>query len=263
MSDDRDWIDELYAESREEPPAALDAAVLAAARENASRPWYRNLRTLTTVATAASFVLAAMVVYYAPEDAAISREASAPPAAEAPAVSGLREAAERPSAADRAESRVQPTSPATDAELPPPEAVSTRAAGFADDARQEAAHLSGPASEPVPPPAAREMPTDTAKRLQRSVSTLGAASNLSAEATAKSPAVLAELIDQCGPAPGTEASRQLERDALGWYLVVTVVAGGADTTRYYRCQDSTWHEIDAPLTDEGTLEQQPDPDDDQ
>lgn len=64
MSDKPDWIDELYAEGAEElPPPALDEKIRAAARQPVQHPWYRSPGRLTALATAASIVIAASVLY--------------------------------------------------------------------------------------------------------------------------------------------------------------------------------------------------------
>ncbi len=267
MSDDPDWIDELYAESAEEPPAALDETILAAARDNAKRPWYRNLRYLTTIATAASFVLAAMVVYYAPEDSFTS-----PASAPAPE---LREAADQVPSTDRQSEADQPSTI-----IEPPRAANPAVAGSvesASDVREtrslsakreqlgNAVREEATAHAPVPEPpsgatsgAARELQTtDTAKQAQQPPFRL--AGSLSAEDKALPTETLATLIDVCGPAPGSETSRRLARDAIGWYLAVTSAA----SVTYYRCENDAWRNIDGPVTDTADSEQQPDPDDDQ
>lgn len=297
MSDDRDWLDELYAEGREEPPAALDGAVLAAARENATRPWYRNLRYLTTVATAASFVLAAMVIYYAPEDDGFGPQTVSPRSASAPSAPAEARAERAPDGlADRVPSAHRqpgedralaveadqasttagqpavidaPTAPARPALRASPPAAEPLPAGtepFADRVREEAVATSAPepAGRELTPDIGRSgLTSDTAQRQQRNLATFDTAAKASAEAKETLSAVLAGLIEQCGPAPGTDEARRVARDALGWYLVVTAVANGAEGVTYYRCEQSAWQEIDAPVTEAGVSEQEPDPDDDQ
>ncbi|MFV2090059.1 MAG: hypothetical protein ACC642_05345, partial [Pseudomonadales bacterium] len=66
MPKETDWLDELYQQANDQaPPEALDESIQAAARK-AVEPWYRNRRRLTSLATAASVVVAALVVYLDP-----------------------------------------------------------------------------------------------------------------------------------------------------------------------------------------------------
>ncbi len=258
MSDDRDWIDDLYAEGRDEaPPAALDAVILTAARDNATRPWYRNIRTLTTLATAASFVLAAMVVYYAPDDASLT----GPPSKEAPE---RRQAIDR--AGDRAagaadEADVPARPPAVKVAAPQAPAESTEAERLAGTSLEEAALPSAAAPEVADAmtDSGRSMlsATNAARRAEQTATSVGLTANKTAEPKAVLDDVLSTLTGRCGTAPGTAESRTLLQDALGWYLAVTT----AETVTYYRCIDDTWQVIEEPVSE--TSEQQPDPEDDQ
>lgn len=239
MSDDRDRIDELYREHRDEPPAELDAAILAAARDNAARPWYRDLRYLTTVATAASFVLAAMVVYYAPQEDGFST-----------AVPTTAPARERREDAGRTADRApRPASPAAEsAPLKSERAIGTSLEEAASQAPQATAD------------AGRSLTVqDTAKHLQRTLSSAGLEANRTGDTDVSPADALATLADRCGPAPGTDDTRTLKTDVLGWYLTVTE----ADAVTFYRCENGSWREIDAPVTANAVSEQQPDPENDQ
>lgn len=254
MSDDSDRIDELYREHRDEPPAELDAAILAAARDNAARPWYRDLRYLTTVATAASFVLAAMVVYYAPQEGGVTT---------AVPVTSDRERRED---ADRTAD--QAPRPAAPAATPVP----TKAAGTVGTSLEEA--VSAPRSAPHEPaeteesPQPAEAPTDAgrslmvqdaAKRMERSLPSLGVEATRSGATAAGAADMLATLADRCGPPPGTDDTRTLDTDALGWYLRVVT----ADAVTYYRCENGAWREVEDPVTPAAVSEQEPDSEDDQ
>ena len=76
MSNERDWLDGLYAEgSDEQPPAELDTRIKAAARRRIRHPWYLSPGRLTTLATAASLVIAASVIYFGPvEDSQLKEQ---------------------------------------------------------------------------------------------------------------------------------------------------------------------------------------------
>mgnify|MGYP001817387269 CR=1 FL=1 len=118
MSDDRDWIDELYAEgARETPPPELDAKIRATARQPVRHPWYRNPGRLAALATAASLVIAVSVIFFEPEQPQLETPAETPTLAEdnpmpppqAPARSGER--AERRFAAEPAQAATERAEP--------------------------------------------------------------------------------------------------------------------------------------------------------
>jgi hypothetical protein len=67
MSNEPDWLEDLYAEGGDEqPPAELDDRIRAAARQPVPRRWYSNPARLAALATAASLVIAASVIYFDP-----------------------------------------------------------------------------------------------------------------------------------------------------------------------------------------------------
>ncbi|HEY5647169.1 MAG TPA: hypothetical protein VIS76_14560 [Pseudomonadales bacterium] len=223
MSDDRDWIDDLYAESGEElPPAALDDTVLAAARDSATRPWYRDLRYLATVATAASFVLAAMIVYYAPGEPERGLVATPPPS---PAAARMPSKIEARTGSSLGEAELAPAAPAD----------AGRSA-----VEEQADTAPGRAMLRAEPPAAFDRAAVT-------------------EPPREAADVLDQLISLCGNAPGDRESRRLLEDALGWYLRVTA----ADSLNYYRCQEGEWRQIEGPVSEPPDSDQQQDAEDDQ
>jgi hypothetical protein len=65
--DQPDWTEDLYrSAANDQPPPPLDAAIKAAARQHEVR-WYRNPGRLAALATAASVVLAALIMYHLPD----------------------------------------------------------------------------------------------------------------------------------------------------------------------------------------------------
>lgn len=65
--DQPDWTEDLYrSAANDQPPPPLDAAIKAAARQHEVR-WYRSPGRLAALATAASVVLAALIMYHLPD----------------------------------------------------------------------------------------------------------------------------------------------------------------------------------------------------
>jgi hypothetical protein len=273
MSDDRDWIDELYAEGRDEPPAALDAAVLAAARDNATRPWYRDIRRLTTVATAAGFLLAALVVIYDPAPERRSVE----PAKDEAAATGLTrhpvspapEAAPRPAADAQvslpAEAPVSP-SPAPPAQKSRLVTAETRmpAAGVTEPTRQAQTGTSDSAVRTERLTAGNEMANrnlvgETLSHAEPTQAAAADAMEADRPDTAPDPGRAAAALEaRCGSLPGTPETRTLATDSLGWYVAVRT----DEDTRYYRCDEEQWQEFDTPA-EAPSEQEQPDPQDDE
>ncbi len=244
--DQSDWIDELYAEGQDElPPPALDARIQAAARSEVRRPWYLSPGRLTTLATAASLVLAAMVIYYVPED---------PPAPTSDADQASN-TAESPAPARQANTEVQPNLSTESLRLSEQELRPT-AAPQADIAGSRAMARS-------PEPAAAPMESKKAERFRAVTDELAViraeemrenqpadpAGLVGASADAAAAARLAEL---CGPLPGTAETRSLNTDAVDWYL--SVIDAGSDQ-RYWRCQDGAWIELAEPVFETPSVEQ--------
>lgn len=243
--DQPDWIDELYAEGQQElPPPMLDARIQAAARAPVSRPWYFSPGRLTTLATAASLVLAAMVIYYLPD---------VPPA---PASEGLM----LPEALEEAEQQ------GNVATLPGGSDAPARSKAFSESVAAQgeppaAAGKRGAAESAVP--AAAPMEFKKAERYQALTDELAV---MRTEQRRQNPATdsagvamasmdmdsAVRLAELCGPLPGTAETRALHMDSVDWYLTVT--GPGADR-RYWRCQDGAWIELAEPVFDTPSEEQ--------
>ena len=242
MPDDHNWIDELYAEgSGEAPPGHLDRAIRSAAREAVSRPWYRQPATLTNLAMAASVVLAAMIIYYAP----LSEEAGlTPPAAPAPAAvfDGPAQdvAAQRPALKSEAgftdkPEAATPASAGRRTSLPPSVSAGAQPAQTAAEPEAESRFEEIIVTASAPDPAGRGA--------GMSFEAVAPASLVEMPVTPVTPEqILEELEEYCGPAPGLVDGRRLVSDSEDWYLEVRSPAG----ILYWRCVNGAWAESAAP-----------------
>lgn len=206
MSDNQDWVDELYAEgANEQPPPALDEKIRAAARQPARHPWLRSPGRLTALATAASLVIAVSVIYFEPEQSPES----------APMDELTTELLEAP-----AEQNI-----AYELEEIPERKRAKIAAGR--EQMPGAAEVT--AQAPGNQPAKSETATSLADVAREAPDALAAAAG---QATAT------ELEQLCGPLPGTEQNREISSDSDGWQLTVRV----GEDVRTWRCIDGAWIE---------------------
>lgn len=221
MSDDPDWIDQLYAEGNKDvPPATLDEKIRAAARQTVPRRWYRNPGRLAAMATAASLVIAVSVIYFES-----GLEERLPDRREGSSI-GAAETAPQPIAADEEADERQLKSEA--AEQPLTRQISNT-----------------PAATPA---AKRIAPAPSTGRSATAAGEVRALSkNQLAEAIAAAPSdqaasafndVAAELTNLCGALPGTEETRKILSDESGWRVTVTM----GNDVRTWRCMDGTWIE---------------------
>jgi hypothetical protein len=263
MSDDPDWIDELYAEGAEElPPAALDERIRAAAREPVRHPWYRNPGRLTALATAASLVIAVSVIYFEPDQPALEAPA---PALESPLqqrkdldeeIMVEREAvlpeavgvtaADRPSEEapmDAASDRGMKIEAAERKSMPARRSINTPAASLAADAVTPDSPAASPAQNLAPDqqPEATGAASPSGRSMESAeADTIGEVRFESAVGTAivSKESAARELIRLCGALPGEEQSREIVADGAGWLVTVTV----GDDVRSWRCVDGAWIE---------------------
>ena len=272
-----DWIEALYAEGASDlPPVKLDERIQAAARQP-SRPWYRDLRRLTSLATAASLVVAAMVIYYAPtsEDPGLPATEKARIQAPAAETTGALEEAESPPVrADRASYRPVEAAPKQEdqpripdagleniasevsavrpAVVVPAEPDAARQSAILEPALREQRGVATPGKS-----AAATSPTQVGKRMgeptgEQDADTTG--EHLADETGADLTTLAARLEMQCGAMPGNPEQRTFAEDAKGWYLIVSDAAGAV----YWRCLEGAWRTMD-PQETLGSAQQQPDP----
>lgn len=246
MPDNSDWIDDLYSEGQDEqPPAELDERIRAAARREIRRPWLGRRGRLTALATAASLVIAAMVVYYAPTEPPTAENAgrlmgpepAAGRATSSPGIDSLGEDAALEAGLQRASDRDQPlpapvtaAAPAAPAPAAPAQALEKsvplrRLQGDGAGRNSNLASADSGFSE-------RPAEGNSVIRAERAAARVAPDQGPTAD-------VQAQLADLCGPLPGTADNRRLDADVHGWYLTVT--AGG--DARFWRCQDGAWIEI--------------------
>ena len=237
MSDDKDWIDELYAEgAKATPPPELDARIRAAARRPVRHPWYRSPGRLAALATAASLVIAVSVIFLEPEQLDVPAETEALDRQQAvPSADVLFEFEELP-AGRREEKKASAARQA-----PPAPATANEPAERAFKA-ESALRKSTISEQPAQPPAAagtrameadQVMADEAESPLEEAVVTGSGVGALESEEEA-----IAELIRRCGALPGSAESRELLRDESGWLVSVTV---GADV-QSWRCIDGAWIE---------------------
>lgn len=253
MPDNSDWIDDLYSEGQgEQPPAELDERIRAAARREIRRPWFPRPGRLTALATAASLVIAAMIVYYAPTEPSstenagrlMAPERAAAEAKSSPGEDSLSEEEALVAGLQRASDRDQPL-PAPVAAVPADTAPAASAPAAPAQAMEKTEPLrllqgggTGRNSNLASADSGlREQPaeSDRVSRAERAAARVAPDQGLTAD-------VEAQLADLCGPLPGAADNRRLDTDADGWYLTVTA----GDDARFWRCQDGAWIEIIKP-----------------
>ncbi len=264
MSDEPDWIDELYAEGAKElPPPALDEKIRAAARAPVQHPWYRSPGRLAALATAASMVIAVSVIYFEPEqsrldappiqelapkslesvDAEIEFEESAPGSlAEGERVGATEGAASTATADEIVERRLKQEAAEQKSMLA--QKISNTPAEAPAAVSAEPAPPAKTASRTAPDTFADRQPEDPSSTNLRALELDRAESQIEeAIATgAADQALLADpaaaLMQACGPLPGTDETREILSDEAGWRVVVTV----GDDVRTWRCIDGAWIE---------------------
>ncbi len=223
MSNEPDWLEELYAQGGEEqPPAALDDRIRAAARQPLRRRWYSSPARLATLATAASLVIAASVIYFDPDQ---PRQSEAP----------------EDRAADAAvEETLDETAPGSGRA----NAFKAEPAGPAGEMKQTDSPDQGPGKKvrqmEKPLPAAAGMEAD-AVQSPPAIGTSTAARSLQYHELAEQEAPISGLEDRCGPLPGTQESRRLHFDGAQWLVIVRI----GDDDRTWRCLDGAWIETDS------------------
>lgn len=222
MSNEPDWLEDLYAEGGDEqPPAELDDRIRAAARQPVRLRWYRSPARLATLATAASLVIAASIIYFEPTGEMLL---------EAPVESVVDEVR-------------------ADQETVPAPARKTSARELAEPKRQQA--------ERVERDAARSADADQFSTIEESAITgalpeapAGRAEQAAVDAplpaAAAAPlldqeAVSRDLEQQCGPLPGTEEDRALHYDGADWLVIVRI----GEDVRIWRCRDGAWIEVES------------------
>jgi hypothetical protein len=270
MPNETDWIDELYAEGADQqPPEALDAAILSSARR-AVRPWYRRPRALASLATAASLVLAAMVVVLAPPEQApeVPGAASEPAAEEQFRPERRMEVVEQEVVPMDYELRDAPGAREADAPAAPEPAGAGRFAAPAAAPSSPAATQPGSADDEGTAALEKQPPQDRLGSDQSAIATEAARQDeilrrraaTSAELQSGGWSLASPAPARCGELPGTETTRRFGRDATGVYLVVNE----ADRISYWRCQTDHWSEVERPAAEAADSgQQQPDTGDDQ
>jgi len=250
MSNDPDWLDELYAQGADEqPPAELDARIRAAARREPRHPWYTNPGRLASLATAASLVIAASVIYFEPAEESLlipaeSETMSAPVLEPVPApaeVPGEKPMEERSStAADTdAASMKSISSPRRQAE--PKRQAAGRTDGVEAGALEEVIVTAAPASPPTAPDKAESREDSPALSMQKLEFGASLRSTENDSTADLEMSVALELERLCGPLPGPPENRSITSDEDGWLVTVSI---GTDV-RTWRCQDGAWIEPDS------------------
>ncbi|MFV2091332.1 MAG: hypothetical protein ACC642_11790, partial [Pseudomonadales bacterium] len=216
------------------PPEALDESIQAAARK-AIEPWYRNRRRLTSLATAASVVVAALVVYL---DPGVNK-----PVEFTPPLKQIR-MVDEPEVQTAGKRSVESISEAELRVAAPMDSVAEAVADRPVVRRLPAEALNAPPRQGL----------DSADGAEEATSDLASFSSKLEIDNAAAGAINASI--DCGIPPGTEETRSYETYAGDDYLLVKVDAG----TQYWRCDGTQWMEVDAPFGPElESDQQQPDP----
>ncbi len=234
MSDDPDWIDELYAEgAKAVPPPALDEKIRAAARQNVRPRWYRTPGRLAALATAASLVIAVSVIYLESGPSQLEGQLE-------------RQMKDQKKDQMRDQMKEQPEVMAPDFAPAP-----LQSAGFDEDrsvtleerlADRHEREAVGAAADTA---ARRQLKSEVAQARSmpdRNVENMAAGTY--ADTLAAAPIALAEmevaaeLTELCGALPGAAETREILSDESGWLVQDTV---GGDV-RTWRCVDGAWIE---------------------
>jgi hypothetical protein len=215
MSNEPDWLDGLYAEgSDEQPPAELDTRIKSAARRRIRHPWYLSPGRLTTLATAASLVIAASVIYFDPVEETLLKE-------QEPAERILEETVMEAGQEDAVVLKPAPSREVSNEtkRQSPGRLERIRADADLEDIAVTAseAQMQAPSSQTD----ARSMQTDPVGKTEASV--------------------VLELERLCGPLPGNRDNRTITSDNGGWLVTVSI---GSDR-RSWRCQDGAWISADS------------------
>ena len=244
MSDDPDWIDELYADGPEAlPPAALDEKIRAAARQPVRHPWYRSPGRLTALATAASLVIAVSVIYFEPDQ--LTLEAPAPELEPQTSQSRDREAEVQVDAlsSGRLEEKMVGAAKSETAEQK--STLARKISNEPADSAAGAAPAAAPAARPVPTAPDQQPERMTSSSLRAMEQDLSEdridealTTDLSDQATLLEEEPAAELAQLCGTLPGTAETREIQSDEAGWLVTVTV----GEDIRTWRCIDGAWVE---------------------
>lgn len=250
MSNEKDWLDELYAEGADDlPPAALDEKIRATARQPVAHPWYRSPARLGVLATAASLVIAASVIYFdaAPVDLETptreSTQATFDDGAASPKreIDAPREGQALPGAAKARAPTAAPSGRQASGAAPPNQPLQRQLATPAADTPQATDQTYQTPAVTEPTERLMEEQVDE----QRSESTAVGAERLATRADAVAlqsnqgvdPAEM--LAQRCGALPGSTETREIVADESGYLVVVTL---GGDVRRW-RCVDGAWLEL--------------------